>query len=118
MVNTIPNVLLSLLERVLIRQYLYCGIAFIAVKLNPFKANSVNRRYEQLGQIRSSVLSALKRVAPFFLFGPVSGPLLAGVVFNLRDGRPVLAGLYAIALAEAVIFIPAITAKLSLNLLS
>jgi hypothetical protein len=63
-------------------------------------------------------LSGFKRVAPFFLFGPVSGPLLAGVVFNLRDGRPILAGLYAIALAEAVIFIPAITAKLSLNLLS
>lgn len=63
-------------------------------------------------------MSAIKRVAPFFVFGPVSGPLLAGVVYNLKDGRPVLAGLYAIALAEAVILIPAVTAKLGLNLIS
>lgn len=65
----------------------------------------------------SIALSAVKRVAPFLVFGPVSGPLLAGVVYNLKDGRPVLAALYAIALAEAVIFIPAVTAKLGLNLI-
>ncbi len=57
-----------------------------------------------------------KRLAPFFLAGPISGPLLAGVVFNLKEGRPVLAGLYAIALTEVVVFLPLITAKLGLNL--
>ena len=49
------------------------------------------------------------RVAPFFLIGPISGPLLAGVVFNFREGRPVLGTLYAIALAEFVILLPALT---------
>ena len=62
-------------------------------------------------------MSRLKRLAPFFLIGPVSGPLLAGVIFNLRDRRPVLAGLYAVALIEFVILLPLITAKLSLALL-
>ena len=28
------------------------------------------------------------RVAPFLVFGPISGPLMAGVVFNFREGRP------------------------------
>jgi len=60
-------------------------------------------------------LSRLKRIAPFLLLGPVSGPLTAGIVFNLRDGRPVLAGLYAIALAEFVFLLPVLTAKLSLQ---
>jgi hypothetical protein len=49
------------------------------------------------------------RVAPFFLIGPISGPLLAGVIFNFREGRPVLGSLYAIALAEFVILLPAFT---------
>lgn len=60
-------------------------------------------------------MSRLKRIAPFLLLGPVSGPLTAGIVFNLRDGRPVLAGLYAIALAEFVFLLPVLTAKLSLQ---
>ena len=58
-----------------------------------------------------------KRLAPFFLVGPVSGPLLAGVVFNFRDGRPVLGSLYAIALVEFLFLLPAVTSKLSLNLM-
>ena len=40
------------------------------------------------------------RVAPFLLLGPISGPLVAGVVLNIRDGRPVLAAMYAVLLAE------------------
>jgi len=59
----------------------------------------------------------VKRLAPFFLAWPISGPLLAGVVLNFRDGRPVLASLYAIALAEVAILLPLITAKLSLAVL-
>jgi hypothetical protein len=49
------------------------------------------------------------RIAPFFLIGPISGPLLAGVIFNFREGRPVLSSLYAIALAEYVILLPLLT---------
>ncbi len=56
----------------------------------------------------------VKRLAPFFLAGPISGPLLAGVVFNFREGRPVLGSLYAIALTEMFFLLPAITAKLGL----
>ena len=56
----------------------------------------------------------VRRLAPFFLAGPISGPLLAGVVLNFKEGRPVLAGLYAIALAEMTVCLPLITAKLSL----
>ena len=58
-----------------------------------------------------------KRLAPFLLLGPISGPLLAGVVFNFREGRPVLAGLYAIALVEVTILLPVLVAKLGLKLL-
>jgi hypothetical protein len=58
-----------------------------------------------------------KRLAPFFLAGPISGPLLAGVVLNFKEGRPVLGTLYAIALVEIAIYLPLITAKLGLAVL-
>jgi hypothetical protein len=58
-----------------------------------------------------------KRLAPFFLAGPISGPLLAGVVLNFKEGRPVLGSLYAIALAEIAIYLPLLTAKLGLAVL-
>ena len=58
-----------------------------------------------------------KRLAPFFLAGPISGPLLAGVVINFKEGRPVLGCLYGILLAEVTIFLPLVTAKLGLGLL-
>ncbi|MGH7023324.1 MAG: hypothetical protein ACREEB_06990 [Caulobacteraceae bacterium] len=62
----------------------------------------------------------MARLAPFFALGPISGPLTAGVVLNLRGGRPVLACLYATALAlwltlapiEAAHVLPASMAKL------
>lgn len=57
-----------------------------------------------------------KRLAPFFLIGPISGPLLAGVVFNFRDGRPLLGSLYAVAFTEFLFLLPAVTTKLSANL--
>ena len=38
------------------------------------------------------------RWAPYLALGPVSGPLTAGVVLNIRDGRPVLASLYGLLL--------------------
>lgn len=48
-------------------------------------------------------MTRLRRLAPYFLIGPISGPLLAGVVINFRGGRPVLGTLYAIALVEFVV---------------
>ena len=63
------------------------------------------------------VVSRLKRLAPFFLICPISGPLVAGVVFNLRGGRPILAGLYAILLIQYVVLLPALVAKLGLSAL-
>lgn len=44
--------------------------------------------------------SILRRLAPYFLLGPVSGPLTAGVVNNLRGGRPFLASMYGFLLAS------------------
>jgi hypothetical protein len=58
----------------------------------------------------------IKRLAPFFVIGPISGPLLAGVVFNFRGGRPVLAVLYLIALIEVAIWLPAVVAKATVAL--
>lgn len=64
-----------------------------------------------------SVSPRVKRLAPFFLAGPISGPLLAGVVLNFKEGRPVLGTLYAILLTEITIYLPLLTAKLGLALL-
>lgn len=61
-------------------------------------------------------MSRIKRLAPYFLVGPISGPLLAGVVINYRGGRPVLASLYMVALMQYAILLPAIAAKLGLGL--
>jgi hypothetical protein len=60
-----------------------------------------------------SVSPRFKRLAPFFLAGPISGPLLAGIVLNFKEGRPVLGSLYAILFTELTICLPLITAKLS-----
>jgi hypothetical protein len=65
-----------------------------------------------------SVSARFRRLAPFFLIGPISGPLLAGVVFNFRDGRPLLGSLYAVAFTEFLFLLPAVTSKLSLNLVA
>jgi len=62
-------------------------------------------------------VSRFKRLAPYFIIGPISGPMLAGVVINFREGRPVLGSLYAIALALYTFLLPGITAKLGLNLI-
>lgn len=61
-------------------------------------------------------VSRFKRLAPYFIIGPISGPLLAGVVINFREGRPVLGSLYAIALAQYAVLLPALTARLGLSL--
>ena len=48
----------------------------------------------------------IARLAPFLLLGPISGPLLAGVVFNFRGGRPFLGTLYAILLGLFFVLLP------------
>jgi hypothetical protein len=48
----------------------------------------------------------IARLAPFLLIGPISGPLLAGVVFNFRGGRPFLGTLYAILLVLFYVLLP------------
>ena len=57
-------------------------------------------------------MSRFKRLAPYFLIGPISGPLLAGVVHNLRGGRPVLGLMYAVALIEYAILLPFLMTKM------
>lgn len=58
-------------------------------------------------------MSRLKRLAPYFLVGPISGPLLAGVVLNFQGGRPVLGGLYAVALAQYAVLLPVVAAHMT-----
>jgi hypothetical protein len=47
-----------------------------------------------------------KRVAPYMLLGPITGPFVAGVVFNFREGRPVLGVLYMVALSSWYVAMP------------
>lgn len=61
-------------------------------------------------------MNRVKRLAPYFLVGPISGPLLAGVVINFREGRPVLATMYSIALAQYAFLLPLVAAKFGLGL--
>jgi hypothetical protein len=72
--------------------------------------------YPDLVGLGVVVSPKFKRLAPFFLLGPVTGPLLAGVIFNFKDGRPVLGSLYGIALVQFVVLLPTITAKMTLAL--
>lgn len=43
-------------------------------------------------------MRALRRLAPWFLLRPITGPLTEGVYRNLLLGKAVLASLYAIAI--------------------
>lgn len=64
------------------------------------------------------MLARIKRLAPYFIIGPISGPLLAGVVHNFQNGRPVLATMYMVALVECAIALPLLVAKLGVNALT
>jgi hypothetical protein len=59
----------------------------------------------------------LKRLAPYLLLGPITGPLCAAMVHHYRAGRPVLATLYGIAMVEIIVLLPVITASLGLKIL-
>jgi hypothetical protein len=62
-----------------------------------------------------TVGSKFRRLAPYFLIGPIGGPLLAGVVINLQAGRRVLSALYLMALVEYWVLLPLVTAKLGVH---
>lgn len=67
----------------------------------------------QAGTVSRKLISpSLKRVAPFLLLGPITGPLVAGVVLNLRDGRPILAAMYAVLTVELTVASPILAAAL------
>lgn len=57
------------------------------------------------------MLDRIKRLAPYLLLGPISGPLVAGIVHNFRGGRPVLGSMYVVLLAECIYLLPVLTAK-------
>ena len=51
--------------------------------------------------------SRARRLAPFFLLGPLTGPLVAGVVLNLRRGNRTLAWMYGYLLVYGTFGLPA-----------
>ena len=51
--------------------------------------------------------SRARRLGPFLLLGPLTGPLVAGVVLNLRRGNRVLASMYAYLLVYGTFGLPA-----------
>ncbi len=64
-----------------------------------------------------TTLSRFKKLAPFLLLGPISGLLVAGAVYNFRDGRPIVAGLYGVALVAFTFLLPYVVAVLGLRLI-
>lgn len=60
-------------------------------------------------------MSRFRRIAPYLLLGPLTGPFVAGVVINLQKGNRVLAALYAIAVLETVFLLPPIAVALSIK---
>jgi hypothetical protein len=60
---------------------------------------------------RSSGPTSVARLAPYFALGPISGPLTAGVVVNMRGGRPVLASMYGFLLASWLLLAPIVLVR-------
>jgi hypothetical protein len=55
---------------------------------------------------RKSGVATVARLAPYFALGPISGPLTAGIVVNMRGGRPVLASMYGFLLVSWLLLAP------------
>ena len=53
-------------------------------------------------------MTTWKRIAPFLLLGPISGPIVAGITFNFREGRPFLGSLYVILMLLYICYLPAL----------
>ena len=50
----------------------------------------------------------MRRMLPFLLLGPLTGPLTAGLVFAVRAGRFGMAAVYAVGMVETVFGLPAL----------
>jgi hypothetical protein len=62
-------------------------------------------------------MQSLKRLAPYMLLGPISGPLTAASVHYFRKGEPVMGALYMLVTANVFFLLPILLAKASLKLL-
>ena len=57
------------------------------------------------------MVARMKRIAPFLLLGPLTGPLVAGLVSTLAAQRPFMASVYALGLIEVALGLPTILTK-------
>jgi hypothetical protein len=62
-------------------------------------------------------MDRLKRIAPFLLLGPISGPLVAAITRNFRNGHPILGSLYAIVLIQYTILLPAVAIGMGIKVM-
>jgi hypothetical protein len=62
-------------------------------------------------------MNILKRIAPFLLLGPISGPIVAAITFNFREGRPFLGSLYVILLLQYIVYLPALAVSMGIKLI-
>jgi len=56
------------------------------------------------------------RLLGYAALGPITGPLVAGVVRNLSAGNPVLAFLYGVAIFTSMSALAAVTSNLALKI--
>jgi len=54
------------------------------------------------------MLARLMRVAPFLILGPLTGPLVAGLLSSLKKGRLVIGGAYVLGIIEVVLGLPTV----------
>jgi hypothetical protein len=59
----------------------------------------------------SFVIARLKHIAPFLLLGPLTGPLVAGLLASVSAQRPFMVFIYALGLIEVALGLPAILTK-------
>jgi hypothetical protein len=62
-------------------------------------------------------MQLLKRLAPYIVLGPISGPLIAAAVHYFRKGEPVMGALYILVTVQVFFLLPILVARLSLKLL-
>ena len=53
----------------------------------------------------------MKRVLPFLLLGPLTGPLVAGFFFTVREQRFGMAAVYVLGALEVALGLPTIFAR-------
>jgi len=68
-----------------------------------------SRRLNKVADEDEALKHAIKRLAPWFLLGPITGPLAEGIFRNLRAREYLLASLYCTALGVAWFDLIAIT---------